>query len=197
MQVQFREYGCPAKVYFGKEYLAEHASPLRVVWVPTSDTFDPPIQNQGAGWPPVPSSNGANPRPIWIRWAGAELHIWGAAVEQEKETRQREKDQSVMDALLNQTIVALQKLVPGYYKLQGGSQTPAPTAVRRGFVYVLKLQVAIPVVDIDFPCDAVDTTVFTWTTASTVVGDITVEERLSFPTGPLLDAVQISTSEES
>jgi hypothetical protein len=197
MQQQFRDYGCPAKVYFGKEFLAEHASPPRVVWVPTSDTYELPIQNQAAGSPPAPSATGTNPRPIWIRWAGAELHIWGAAKEQEKETRQREKDQSVMDALVNQTIVALQKLVPGYYRLQGGMQTPSPTAVRKGFVYILRVQIAVPIVDIDFPCDAIDTTVFTWTTASDVSGDITVEERLSLPTGPLLDAVEISTSEES
>lgn len=195
MQSSFRDHGCPAKVWFGSEYLAQHDSPLRVVWVPTSDVYEAPIATQGRGCPPESMEHGANPRPIWLRWAGAELHIWGGAKEQNDERRQREKDQSVMDSLLNQVIVALQKTVTGYFRLQGGKQMPAPHNVRKGFVYVLNIQVAIPIVDIDFPCDAIDTSAFTWLTESGVTGDITVQERLSLPTGPILESVTISTEE--
>lgn len=189
----FTGTGCPAKVFLGEAHIAENAEPPRVVWIPTGDRFTPPLQTQAKGVPPAPSYLGSNPRPVLTRWSGAEIHVWAGAGRLEAEQwRQYEKDLAALDALVNQTVLAVHKIVPGYYNFLGADNRQRVHIVNRGLRTVLRVEIAIPIVDIDFPCDAIDTTVFTWLTQGDVVGQITVEE-LQTPTGPSIGSVTFTT----
>ena len=193
----FRASGCPATVLFGLEFLAENAEPSRVVFVPTDDpAYMAPLGIQGAGLPAPDMSGGTNPFPVMRRAAGADVHIWGAAPRQEDGTQQLPRDYDALNALINQTALSLYRAqgLGGQLRIQGGRHTPTPAHMRRGFVYVMRIQVEIPILDIDFPCGAIDGSQKTWLTQDDVSANVTVEMRESLPTGPLMSSTNVIVS---
>jgi hypothetical protein len=193
----FKASGCNAAVLFGLEFLSENSEPNRVVFAPTDDgAYMAPLGTQGAGMPPANMADGTNPFPIMRRPAGGEIHIWGAAARQEDGTQQLARDYDVLNALINQTALSLYRTcgLGGVLKITGGKNTPGPAHVRRGFVYVMRIQVEIPIVDIDFPCGPIDGSQKTWDTQDDVSANITVEMRESLPTGPLISSTNLIVS---
>ncbi len=192
MREYFRATACPAKVYFGEVHLNTNLEELRVVWVPTDrDTFEAPLATQAQGRFSTPEAKaaamyqGSNPRPIWMRWASAELHVWGFAPPHPMDsTRQEEVDYAVLDALVNHTVLALHKTCTGYWRPDPGGNVRSTLVVRRGFSYVLPVKVAIPIVEVyTFPCDKLGLGAYTWRGATLTSIQATVE-MLNPPTGP-------------
>jgi hypothetical protein len=192
----FKRSSCPARNLFGFEFLNENAEPNRVVWVPSSD---------GAFTPPVPSvtpltrvENGQYPQSILTRNAGCDLYIWGAATPTDGTGAQTRADYGVANALVNQTILSLYRAA-GFGRVGqiiGGKWTTASAFQRRGFQYELRIQIAIPILDIDFPCGCIDTSVFTWLTQDDVSANVTVEMRGPVPTSTLMSSTNFIVSGE-
>lgn len=65
---------CP--VLYGPDHIHEHAEALRIVIVPTSDTYAPPQYVQQNAWPSGDMADGQNPRTILTRTEGARATIW-------------------------------------------------------------------------------------------------------------------------
>lgn len=194
MRTYFESIGCPAKVYFGKVHLGTNLEELRVVWVPgEQDSIEPPLATQAQGALTAAEKaafmyQSSNPRPVFTRWASADLHIWGfagagpMAVPQGQKT-QEQKDYAVLDALVNSVIVALHKTASGYWRPRGGRNLDASLVARRGFGYILPIQLAVPVVEVfRFPCDGLGLGDYTWRGATLAAIDATV--NMVSPTGP-------------
>lgn len=160
---------CPAPVYFGKEYEDENATPNRVVFWPTADTFG----NANPAFIPF-NGPGSNLQSLLTIFSGAECHIWGAAPPQADPTQQLRADYGVLNALRNQTLLSLIRQAQGIVALVGGNTRQEVIHDRLGLVYVLQFTVQIPVVDIDFPTGAITTDAFTWPLVSGVTAAQTV-----------------------
>lgn len=200
MQEFFRRTACPAAVLYGEEHVAVHTEQLQVIWVPVmGDEFGPPTFTGGPTHFGAAMYEGLNPRTFACRWASADLHIWGfAPVQKDQPERQVEKDYAVLDALVNHTLLALHKLcsAPGYRARRAGNLRSVLN-VRRGFTYILPIQVQIPLVDVSaFPCDKLGINAKTWSEEPIDAVAVTVEERVSIPTGTLIDSVSFTVSEE-
>lgn len=186
----FRASGCNAKVWFGAEHIAEHADANRVVFVPTSDAqYEAPIPSVH---PQSKVANGQYARSMLTRVCGAEIHIWGAAGRSDLGEGQLRADYSVLNALINQTVMSLYRAA-GFGKVGrflGGRHQPSPLNVRRGFTYILNYQLAVPIVDIDFPCGPIDECVKTWLTEDGVSADITVNAITPVPTGAVMSSYE-------
>ncbi len=198
MQEFFRQTACPAAVLFGEEHVATHTEQLQVIWVPVmADEFGPPTFTGG---PPIASTyEGLNPRAIASRWASADLHIWGfAPVQKQAPDRQVEKDYAVLDALVNHTYLALHKLVsPPGMRLRRAGNLRSVLNVRRGFVYIMPIQIQIPFVDVSaFPCEKLGVSSTTWAEEPIDSVAVTVEERATIPTGTLIESVSFTVSSE-
>lgn len=131
-------------VRFDRVFLAENASPPRIVVVPTADKFGPPLQSVG---PSVATQfKGANPRPLWTRYAGAEAYIWAAGVLQPNEANQLTADYKALGVLLDQFVASLQRTVPGIYQLEGGGvEQDTGVIITLGRLYKLQFSVQVPV----------------------------------------------------
>jgi hypothetical protein len=191
MQRDFIESGCPAKIYFGAQYLTEHAEELRVIFVPTNDGYSAALPTQARGpYNPNDMTKGANPRAILRRVEGAELHLWGFDQPQPDRAKQNTADFAIVGALVNQTLLSLHRANPGNYQVQGGRTAQQLLWMNRGFEYVLNITVEVPIVIVDWN-ELV--TGLTWESVTGVTGAITVTEldtSVSFvagttgPTGP-------------
>jgi hypothetical protein len=166
----FAANGCPARVLFGKQYIAENDSPNRVVFVQTDDTYQPN------------TFGGRNPREVYVRNVGGEAHIWAAAPPQADASLQPFKDQEVLDALVNQVVLSLYNIDSGPgVTITNGSETQGVQLVRFGLAYVLRFTVQIPLLDIAFPDLGIDQDVKTWDEVSGVTADTTVALIDSLP----------------
>jgi hypothetical protein len=171
----FIEEGCPAAVLFDKSFLAENAEAPRVVFVPTQDSFGPPLQIQAAGWPTEPMSHGANPYPLFTRTERAEVHIWAKGITQTDPTLQLRADYAALHALINQVARAIYKAGPGNNRITSGSTDQRTLIVREGLVYTMNVEVDVPIVDVAWG------ELQTWDVASGVVAQVSVTE--DFPDG--------------
>lgn len=184
MQLNFRESGCPATIRFGAQYLTEHVEELRVIFVPTKDTYGAPLPVQARGRPPGPMSLGANPRPVLTRYQGAELHLWAFAQVQGDPTQQVAADFALLAALINQTLLSLHRANPGNYTADGGETLQKLLWANRGVAYRLNIRVQVPIVDVAWN-QLVNG--LTWTEVTGVTGAITVNEldaSVTFEAGP-------------
>jgi hypothetical protein len=160
----FVKSNCPARVLFGKQWSAENDAPNRVVFFPSEDTYQPDI------------FSGANPRPIYTRNVGGEAHLWAAAPPQADANQQPDKDQDVLDALVNQTALSLYNVSKGPgVTIVSGSQVQGVLLVRLGLAYVLRFTVQIPVLDIQFPKLGITSDVRTWAEINGATAVTTVE----------------------
>lgn len=121
-QVAGRVAGLSATAELGAEHWIAEGTPPRVVWVPTSDRFDPPAQEH------------RQYRAYRTRVAGVELRIWGA-------------DIGAVETLVNELIVAIHDNARGAYELGAGRWDGQDGAelLELGRAYVLSLTFRIPV----------------------------------------------------
>lgn len=192
----FLESGCPARVFLGKEFLAENQDANRVVFVPSSD---PHYVNSvsSVSREQITSLNFA--RALMARMAGCEVHIWGAAAPIPG-TDQVRADYQVLNALINQTALSLYRSsgLGHMCEFLGGSHlNDRGVHERRGFVYVMRIAVQVPIVDIDFPVGAIDTSVFTWLLQNDVSALTTVETVAAVPTGTVMSSMQFTVAGET
>lgn len=182
----FEASGCPAKVFYDERQLAEHDAPNRVVFVPTSDTYEAPLAIGGPG--------PHNPRAFFRVKQGFAAHIWGAAPDQPNPapTAQRLADETWLWKLVNQTALSIYRVAPGNNQLLSGDYR-ARANQDRGLLYVLKGFIEVPVgLDIDYPKWGIDETAQTWTNVSGVSADVTVEELK--PDRTVLGSVSFTSS---
>jgi hypothetical protein len=151
-------------VRFDSIFEFENATPPRIVVIPTTDRFGPPIQVQAAGVLPQNARQGANPRPLWTRHAGATALIWAAGVPASDEADQLPADYKALGVLLNQFVASLHRLVPGFYTLEGGGVDQDTPVSSLGKLYRLQFSVQVPV------------TAAPWIDVSGVVRQFTVQE---------------------
>lgn len=110
--------------HFGARSLPEHAAPPRIVWVPSEDTFQAPMDR------------GKNPRPLWDRKAGCEVHIWGESFEQIEGC----------GGLMETFIATLHKVAYGIYELERGRWAgEQDQQLSLGELYILPFSVLVPV----------------------------------------------------
>lgn len=173
---------CPAVVLLGNEHIAEHAVPPRVVFIASKrpDKFLPPLAIQAVGTMPQTvlswqTAGNANPRAVRRRVITTEVHIWANAPDQLDPNDQGDADQIALDALINQTVLALHKVGAGNDQFVDGTQVQNPNHVRLGLVYVLNVTIEVPVVDVLFPPGVIDECVRTWPVVPADAG-VTVEQ---------------------
>lgn len=111
---------------FGRVGADIQDAPPRLVWVPTEDSFDPTT-----GWR---GSNLNDPRALHTNVAGLEVHCWGA-------------DTPGALALRDTFILALRSTLGPNYRLLSGSWLGQHDAAA-GRVYVLSLQILVPITDV-------------------------------------------------
>jgi hypothetical protein len=109
--------------FIGEKYIAQNDTPPRLVWIPTSDTFNPPV------------FVGANPKCYATRVAGVDCAVWGGKVAEAEE-------------MANDLIVAIHEQCRsrGNYELRGAEWITAGEFMNNGVVYLLHLAFEIPVV---------------------------------------------------
>ncbi len=191
----FKASGCSARVLFGEKFKAEHAEPNRVVFIPRADSeFTAPISTVY----PL-AANGANPRSFMERQAGCDIWIWGAANANDLGENQLPADYDVLNALINQTALSLYRAcgLGGTMKVLGGQHDVNALIVNRGLAYTMRVRVAIPIVDIDFPCGCIDENVFTWLTQDDVTAQLTLQAIApGVPTGAVMSTMQFQVGGE-
>jgi hypothetical protein len=112
------------KFLVGSDQLPVEDSPPRVVWVPGRETIRGPHAQGGDGV--------RNPRPLRTRHCIVQAHIWGA-------------DIPATEKLTGHLVAALNDVGHGAWDATGGDWGVGQTsATRLGFVYVLDLEILIP-----------------------------------------------------
>ncbi|MCS7069093.1 MAG: hypothetical protein N2313_04550 [Meiothermus ruber] len=106
-------------LYLGRQHLAQHDRPPRLVLVPVSERFIPPDRPQ-----PQPG------RVLWTREVGLELHLWG-------------QDYAQLEALLSETVTALTQSLGTSLRLESATWEPEGWD-QLGTVIVLNFSVAAP-----------------------------------------------------
>lgn len=185
----FRANGCPAQVEIGPQFVAENAAPPRVVFVPVTsgDTYEPPLAVQPRYGADPETEPYQNPRSLATCWAAVEAHIWACGVAQVDAQLQYAADRAALGALRNQTYQSLYYAAGmSFFRNVSGGELTKPGLVMMGIVYVMRFQIAIPVLEIPwvqqppFGKDAAAKTGNTWTNLPGVKPKITEEFQ---PTG--------------
>lgn len=190
VRADFKRSGCPARVLFGERFKAENAEPNRVVFIPRQDGE--------YGTAVISAPLGTNTRAIMRRDAGCDIWIWGATNKNDLGENQLAADYAVLNALINQTALSLYRAcgLGRVLTVTGGQHDVNALIVNRGFAYTMRIKVAIPIVDIDFPCGCIDQNVFTWLTQDDVTAQVTVNAIApGVPTGAVMSSMTFLTPE--
>ncbi|AZF88284.1 hypothetical protein [Meiothermus phage MMP17] len=107
-------------LYLGRQHLAQHDAPPRLVLAPILERFNPPDRPQ-----PQPG------RVLWMREVVLELHLWG-------------QDHAQVEALLDEAVTALQASLGTALRLEDASWEPEGWD-KLGTVLVLSFSVAAPI----------------------------------------------------
>ena len=109
--------------FIGEKYIAQNDRPPRLVWIPTTDSFGPPVQV------------GANPKSYATRVAGVDCAVWG-------------EDLAKTEDMANDLIVAIHQQCKsrGNYEVRGAEWVTAGELTNNGIVYLLHLAIDIPIV---------------------------------------------------
>jgi hypothetical protein len=109
--------------FVGEKYIAQNDTPPRLVWIPTTDSFGPPVQV------------GANPKSYATRVAGVDCAVWG-------------EDLAKTEEMANDLIVAIHQQCKsrGNYEVRGAEWVTAGELTNNGIVYLLHLAIDIPIV---------------------------------------------------
>lgn len=158
----FRAYECPAEVFLGKQYLAQHTKTLRVVMWQDQDAFAPPL-------PSLPAARQAtqlqpiNPRPVATRKCGVHAQLWATAPEQTDPADQYRANLAYLDALVNQFVVVLQQLTSGIYVVSGGQAPEGQDGADiAGLGYDMLFTIDVPVFDTPWPAQQLSKCSETW-----------------------------------
>lgn len=180
----------PCPVLYGPDHIAEHASPMRIVVVPTSDNFGPPDYVQQVSFPDGDMADGQNPRTIATRIEGGRANIWAAGTKQVDPTTQQRADYDALHLLINQFILSLHRSNPGNYTLKGGSTVETTRVDRLGYVYELDFTVEVPIIDISWPQNINTPDLTTYTEETGVEQDSTIQ--MLNPDGSVMASVNIT-----
>lgn len=167
----FRRYGCPAEVFLGEQYRAQHTSPLRVIMY--MGTTSPPDQfapaNPSVALLPTQTqmmlARGLpiNPRPVATRHAGFSVELWATAPNQRNAADQYRANLAYLDALVNMFGVALQQLASGIFTIQSGLAAAGNAdAAVSGLGYTMQCVCDVPVIDVPWPAQQLAECSKTW-----------------------------------
>jgi hypothetical protein len=106
----------------GAEKLLEHSAPPRVVWVPTKDRYDGPIQQS------------RTVRSLFTCHSGYDVHLWGESFDAARELRR-----SFLEVLMANAIAS--------FEIGAGEWVgfDRPRWLKSGEVYVLSLTIMEPI----------------------------------------------------
>ncbi len=133
--------GFEATHYFGSEHLPEQFDAgFRYVWIPTVDTFGGPYKG-----------GDNNPRSIYMRILGVEIHCWGA-VYPPGDSNDPDVYYDAGDILAEQLCVYLRRVCLADFEPKNGAwiQAKSQTVGVFGRVYVLGCTVDVPVRDVTY-----------------------------------------------
>lgn len=158
----FSTYGCPAQLFLGSQFIDQHTSTMRIVFVQAEDEYGPAVISapQGTnGW----SRQGLNPRPIGTRACGVRAELWATAPTQSDPATQYRADLAYLDALVNMLVVALQQVAAGITITSSGAAAENNgDAGRAGLGYSLTFSVQVPVIDVPWPKQQLSECSRTW-----------------------------------
>lgn len=107
-------------LFLGRQHLAQHDSPPRLVLAPVLERFNPPDRPQ-----PQPG------RMLWLRETVLELHLWG-------------QDYAQVEALLSEAVTALQASLGTALRLENATWEPEGWD-QLGVVLALTFSVTAPI----------------------------------------------------
>lgn len=107
-------------LYLGRQYLAQHDAPPRLVLIPLLERFNPPDRPQ-----PQPG------RVLWMREVVMELHVWG-------------QDYAQVEGVLGEAVTALQASLGTALRLENATWEPEGWD-KLGTVLALTFSVTAPI----------------------------------------------------
>jgi len=116
----------------GADKLDMQDGPPRIVWVPMREQIQGPHAQGGDGV--------RNPRPLRSRHAQIEVHVWqkGAAAD-------GSQDLAATEALVGHLVAAINDVAWGVWNATAGDWTTGQaSATRLGMVYILSLEIQVP-----------------------------------------------------
>jgi hypothetical protein len=175
----FRAYRCPATVFLGEQYAAQHTDTMRVVIFQGSsspaDQFRPPQPSLSPVVLTTLQHQFINPRPVGTRVCGFTAELWATAPPQSNPVNQFRANQAYLDALVNQLVVALQQISSGLYDIPGGLASAGNAdADVAGLGYRMQCLCAMPVIDVPWPAQQLSACSKTWREAA-ATADVSVE----------------------
>ena len=149
----FARYKCPAPIYLGEQYRAQHTAPMRVVlWQGKDSPVDQFTPQLAASLLPTQTLQYINPRPVATRKCGFSAELWATAPTQNDPQDQYRANLAYRDALVNQFAVALQQISSGISQLQGGKAAAGNgDASVSGLGYTLACVCDVPIIDSAWP----------------------------------------------
>ena len=111
-------------VLIGERDLASHGTPPRVVWVPTRDTFGPPVPGVGA----------VTVQQVMTLYAEYDVHCWGASIDDAR-------------ALMVEVVLAGFRCAGRYFAATGAQWVIEGEVEHLGAVAVLAVKLAMGVSD--------------------------------------------------
>jgi hypothetical protein len=128
----------------GAEYREEFDAPPRLVWMPSSDTFEPGkrINNPGLATPGLKSKHVS--ASVGTRWAGVRVLVWA---ETDAPTKTAAADLEATEDLVRRLLVAVHETCFGNYRVQSLEWTGADGAelVQKGRACIVSMSFAIPI----------------------------------------------------
>ena len=120
-----RDEGEHLSVLIGERYLGENATPPRVVWVPTRDTFGPPMPGVGT----------EGTKQVMTVWAEYDVHCWGASIDEAREL------------MLEVLLAGYHNTGRTYFSAPGSTWLTDGQIANNGVVAVLNVKMALGVAD--------------------------------------------------
>lgn len=186
----FRAYGCPAEVYLGEQWRAQHTGTMRVVMWQGKDS--PPDQfgpQTASSILPTQALQFINPRPVATRRAGFSVELWATAPPQRDPADQFRANQAWLDALVNHFCVVLQQKASGIFEVVGGVAAAGNgDAVAAGLGYEMQCYCDVPIIDAPWPAQQLSECSKTWHygqgTAEITVQAQTHSDPVEYTTSP-------------
>ncbi len=140
----------PIPSYIGEMYVNQNDSPPRLVWIPTTDSFGPPVRI------------GQTPRALRGRVAGLDCAVWGPI--DQPSPADPLADLTGTEELLRQVVVALHQEMRARFgdgetlDISGAEWLQPGQITNRGMVCLLRLALKVPVL-VDAPTTGVVETI--------------------------------------
>ncbi len=135
--LDFIKRSVPATVVFGPEFKAQDDAGMRVVFVPTRDSYSL-----------VTHMGGMNPKMIRTRQYGCTVQIWSKAAQQPDPKDQPAAEWAASDALVNAFIVSMMNVGANNWLLGEGKHNTDTPHTQHGRQYDLSLTWNVPIVNV-------------------------------------------------